>query len=118
MNAEAITNKVLDRIRPWLGEDADVERIHYAIERSHASVISGLTPPAQLSYAGRPPFISGNPPRGSDDNPDSPAVVDYPSLRNRIADLESQVRALERQVKAALAVRGAYLAFERECGVR
>ncbi len=44
MNATDITTTVMDRIRPWLGEGADVERIHYAIERSHASVISGLSP--------------------------------------------------------------------------
>lgn len=43
MNALDITTEVMDRIRPWLGEGADVERIHYAIERSHDSVISGLT---------------------------------------------------------------------------
>ena len=42
MNATDITTEVMNRIRPWLGEGADVERIHYAIERSHDSVISGM----------------------------------------------------------------------------
>ena len=46
MNAEAITNEVMERIQPYLGINSQPAEIRYAILRSHASVISGLIQPS------------------------------------------------------------------------
>ena len=91
MNAEKITNEVMDRIMPWLGVESDLPKIHYAILRSHDSVISGLspaqtdgTPPAGVPLCGqyvRPQpcmLIKGHDgPCGEDQQP-TPSAIDAP----------------------------------------
>lgn len=140
MNAEKITDSVMERIALWLGEGAHVADIRYAILRSHDSVISGLSPRCEAGcqvkrsiasvdlvcelpegHVGDHSFVEF---RGSSKcllsvedlanvGVDFPCGVKCPA-HDRIADLESQLRTRTKQVRAALAIREAYNNFMRE----